>query len=335
MWEVEWKQLLKQVLNSGSLVKRRKPKRSFQEIISYRFTIGNPRDRLISDPTRAINIFQCIGHFLWITQGNFNLAGIKYYQPFAEKFSSDRVRMIGAYGPRLFGIHHLNQMQHVITTLHNEPLKRRAVASVYLPQFDQHEQVDEVPCTLNLQYLIRNKKLHAVTYMRSQDAYAILPYDIFLFTMLQEYVTAFLQIAHDIQLGEYHHFSGSFHIYTDSINQIKDVIQRKSINKHIMKKMPSSDIELRLGDLNKFETVLRNTITSHEEKKKDVDFDFFFSILRDDFSEEYWYQLALILLCYGTIIMKDSTNMKKSFKMLDPLYQYYVQMYLKKHRIEI
>ena len=41
----------------------------------------------------------------------------------------------------------------------NDNTKRKAVASIYLPQFDQHEKNDEIPCTLNLQYLIRDEKM--------------------------------------------------------------------------------------------------------------------------------------------------------------------------------
>ncbi len=335
LWENKWHNLLESVIEQGSLVERKNYKRNFQEIISYKFTLENPRDRLISDPIRSINIFQSVGHFLWITQGSFSLAQISYYQSIAKKFSSDRFKMIGAYGPRLFGIHHLNQIEHVITTLTQEPLKRRAIASIYLPQYDQHEQVDEVPCTLNLQYLIRNGRLNAVTYMRSQDAFKILPYDVFLFTMLQEYITTFLQAVYDVELGEYHHYSGSFHIYTDDIIQIKNVINNKPNDVMIMKKMPQKDIGLRLRDLNNFEIVLRNTITAYEKEGKEVNFNFFFDKLQHDFKEEYWCQLGLILICYGAIRMKNSENINKSLKLLEPIYQYYVQLYLKKNQIMV
>jgi len=334
LWEKAWRSLLSDVLNKGNDVGR-ETKRSYREIISHKFTLDDPRDRLILDPIRSINIFQCIGHFLWITQGNFNLAAIMYYQPIAAKFSSDRFRMIGAYGPRLFGIHHLNQMQHVIETLHHDPLKRRAVASVYLPQFDQHERVDEVPCTLNLQYLIRHNKLHAITYMRSQDAYAILPYDVFLFTMLQEYVTAFLQAAHDIELGSYHHYSGSFHIYSDNISEINQILESSLPSPQRMSEMPSKDIDLRLHNLNKFETVLRNTVTFYKERKQDINFRFFFDSLKQDFKEEYWKQLCLVLISYAAIVMKDSKNFNEALKMLNPIYSYFVEMHIKKHKIEI
>ena len=327
MWDRQWKNILSDVLSTGDSVTRGS-KRGFKEIISYKFTLEDPLDRLIFDENRGLNIFQCIGQFLWITQGNFQLEDIKYYQPISEKFSSDGVRMIGSYGPRLFGIHHLNQIKHVQKILDEDLTRRRAVASIYLPQFDQHESKDEVPCTLNLQYLVRQAKLQSVTFMRSQDAFMVLPYDVFVFTMLQEYVKAVLETAHEIDLGRYHHTGGSFHIYTNDISRIEQVISNTTSTHYKMDKMPYEDVDLRLRQLNRFEAQLRITITSHSERNVKVDFDFFFNMLNDYFQEKYWYQLALILISYGAIKMKDDTNLEKAFKLLDPIYQYFVKMYL-------
>lgn len=330
MWETQWKGLLNDVISNGTQVDRA-PKRSFKELISYKFTLDNPRDRLIPEKTRSMNIFQCVGQFLWITQGNFNLEAISYYQPLAGKLSSDGIRVIGAYGPRLFGVQHLNQMKHIAKILDEDGTRRRAVASIYLPQFDQHElKNEEVPCTLNLQYLIRDGKLNAITFMRSQDVFNILPYDVFVFTMLQEYLTAVLQAAHDIELGGYHHYSGSFHIYMDDMLKVNQVLSSASGSNNIMDVMPSKDIDLRLKDLNRFESVMRNTVSSHEERKVPVDFDFFFNMLNDYFDDHYWHQLALILVCYGAIKMKDEVAREKSLKMLDPIYQYFANLHLEK-----
>ncbi len=123
MWDNKWKELLKDISTNGVLVSRKDSTRNTQETVSYKFEIDDSRNRLISDELRGIDIFQCVGQFLWITQGNFNVEAIKYYQPISDKFSSDGVKMIGAYGPRLFGIQHLNQIEHVIDTLTEDPGK--------------------------------------------------------------------------------------------------------------------------------------------------------------------------------------------------------------------
>ena len=332
MWEDQWKEMLKLVLSSKLLVKKEeKRNRDFQEIISHSFTLNDPIDRLISDKLRAMNIFQCVGHFLWITQGNFNLNSIRYYQPRAEKHSSDKVKMIGAYGPRLFGVHHLNQIGHVKDVLDKDSTKRKAVASIYLPQFDQHEKSDEIPCTLNLQYLIRNNELHAVTYMRSQDAFNVLPYDVFLFTMLQEYLTALLSPKFDdLKVGCYHHFSGSFHVYSKNKEFAEKCLDTKPEINEQMEPMPFEDAEIELRNLNKFETLLRNTVVAYKERSTKINFDFYFKMIEESFHYDYWKQLALILLYFGALNTKDDSTLTTVMGKLHPFYRYYVKLHVEK-----
>lgn len=333
MWDKEWKSILTDVLNDGENVQRKNSKRNIVEIVSYKFQIDDPLDRLLYNEIRGLNIFQCIGQFLWITQGNFNLEAIKYYQPISEKFSTDGVRVIGAYGPRLFGIQHLNQMQHIADILAEDPSKRRAVASIYLPQFDQHGLAnEEVPCTLNLQYLIRNNKMQTITYMRSQDAFKVLPYDVFIFTMLQEYLQNMLKPEHELSLGKYSHFSGSFHVYEEDILQVKQVLANNSYSNYKMDPMPPKDIKFRLRDLNKFESALRTIITTKLEHNLPVNFDGIFKMLDDLLKEEYWKQFGLLLICYGAIKVSDTANEKKAYDRLIPEYQYFVKLYCQKFK---
>lgn len=329
MFDEQWKNILKEVKEKGNTVTRDK-KRDIKEIISYQFKIEDPRDRIIFNKNFELNIFQCVGQFLWITQGSFNAEAITYYVPISERFSSDGIRMIGAYGPRLFGIQHMNQIKHIIDILDEDTSRRRAVASIYLPQFDQHKVSDEVPCTLNLQYLIREKNVHAVTYMRSQNAFRLLPYDVFLFTMLQEYISAVLTTAHDLSLGNYNHYSGSFHIYQDELPFIEKVLEDDSKYSYKMDPMPSRNIILKLHKLNKFESMVRTTIASHENRKNPVDFNFIFEVLNDWFDDKYWKQFALLLVCYGATILDNKENQDLAFKQLDPMYQYLANMYINK-----
>jgi hypothetical protein len=44
----------------------------------------------------------------------------------------------------------------------------------------------DVPCTLSLQFFVRDNKLHLHAHMRSNDVFWGLTYDLFSFTMLQE-----------------------------------------------------------------------------------------------------------------------------------------------------
>lgn len=332
MWDKTWKKLLKTILEEGHEVKRENSKRNIRELIGHTFKIENPLERLLCDDVRGLNIFQCVGQFLWITQGNFNLEAIKYYQPLSEKFSSDGVKMIGSYGPRLFGIEHLGQVDHLIKVLAEDPSKRRAVASVYLPQFDQHGlSGEEVPCTLNLQYLIRENNVQSVTYMRSQDAFKVMPYDIFLFTMLQEYIKNQLKPKYsEFSLGTYNHFSGSFHIYETDIPQIEEVLKNLTTCDEKMPEMPSKDVKIRLRNLNKFESTLRTMTSAKIEFGVDINYESIFKMLEKLQKDDYWKQMGLILIAYSAIKTKNDQALKQTYEQLSSTYQHFIKIYQQK-----
>lgn len=331
MWEQIWKDQLKVVSEHGHIVTRKRG--DFKELVAHKFAIDDPRNRLIGDRTRNMNIFQCIGQFLWITQGNFNVTDIEYYQPDARKLSSNGITMIGAYGLRLFGIHHLNQMKYLLELLSEGKHKRKAVASVYLPQFDQHnKENEEVPCTLNLQYLIRDDKVNAITYMRSQDAYKILPYDLFVFTMLQEYVTASLSNQYEVELGTYNHFSGSFHTYEKHEREICDVFSNSVGSCSSMNNMPTEDVEINLIKINRFEIALRKAVDFHKENQ--LDLDGYARELENYANQEYWRQIGMILLCYGAWKIKNHKKCEEFTNMLDPVYRQHVERFFDTHPMD-
>ncbi len=281
----------------------------------------DPLSRIVTVKEYTPNIFQLVGQFLWTYRGSFNTKEITYYAPSSDRHSSDGSRMIGAYGPRLFGIQHMNQIQHAINVLSTDHNKRRAVASVYLPQFDQHQLADEVPCTLNLQYLIRDKKLHAITYMRSQNAFRLFPYDVFLFTMLQEYVKAVLESKLELELGNYYHFCGSCHFYEND-RELVDKVLKDRTNSCCMCPMPSDDIDLALGKVNELEAFVRTTVMSSPK----VDFSQFLEKV-DRFDDEYWKQIGWILICYATLRANNLDCYKEVFRKINSIYKTPIEMY--------
>jgi thymidylate synthase len=78
---------------------------------------------------------------------------------------------------------------------------------------------------------VRAGKLEAITTMRSNDVILGLPYDIFLFTMLQEMMAVELEL----ELGVYHHIVGSLHIYESDLDWSKEIVEA---NPTIVESMP-------------------------------------------------------------------------------------------------
>jgi thymidylate synthase len=183
-----------------------------KECLGISFSIANPRDRITNNSIRQMSLSFAFGEFLWYLRGSDSLDIIEYYSKMYSNFSDDKVTVNGAYGARIFG-GELSQWEQVKSILLRDPHSRQAVISIYQPR-DLFLSSLDIPCTCVLQYFIRNGKLNGITFMRSNDIYLGMPYDIFSFTMLQE----MLAIELNVELGTYTHMVGSLHIYEKDFN---------------------------------------------------------------------------------------------------------------------
>src|SRR5207253_2360104 len=69
-----------------------------------------------------------------------------------------------------------------------------------------------IPCAFGLFYHIRGEALHASVLMRSNNAFVLLPYNLFEFSLLAEAVAAELHVA----LGTLTYHALSMHVYQDN-----------------------------------------------------------------------------------------------------------------------
>lgn len=111
----------------------------------------------------------------------------------------------GAYGPRVRA-----QLPAVVQRLKLDPHTRQAIVVLWDPVRDTFtEGLSDYPCTISLQYFIRDGRLEAHTHMRSNDVWWGLAYDAFQFTQLQITVANVL----GIEAGRYYHHANSLHFY--------------------------------------------------------------------------------------------------------------------------
>jgi thymidylate synthase len=205
------------------------------ELIGVLLEITNARARLSRTETRG-KPFSCLGELCWYLAGTNKLEFISYYIPRYKVFAEGDL-IFGGYGPRLFGYESPDQVTNVIELLRKRPSSRRAVIQL----FDATDLVDEhrdIPCTCTLQFMIRDSKLHMITYMRSNDVFSGLPHDIFCFTMLQEILARSLSV----ELGTYKHAVGSLHLYESNEDTVQQFVDEGwQPTKMPMPPMPFSD----------------------------------------------------------------------------------------------
>lgn len=195
-----------------------------KETLGVSFKIFNPRRRWIYNSARGFKHQYAIAEALWYLTGNDSTEWISYYAPFWRDISDDGTTANSAYGSRIFRPHHriaggrFTQWDWVKSELQRDPDSRRAVIHIKNP-LDSIDAVKDVPCTLALQFMLRDNALHMIVNMRSSDLILGIANDIPAFTIMQELMA--LELG--VNLGEYIHISNSLHVYErhwDMLDQI-------------------------------------------------------------------------------------------------------------------
>jgi hypothetical protein len=148
------------------------------------------------------------------------LDALRYYRPGAADYSDDGWTLSGAFGSRLRGVNgEMDQLAAVMKRLADDPTSRRTYSTIIQAE-DNLIASREYPCAAGVQLFLRNGRLTMLTVMRAQQAFTVLPYDAFLFMAMQLVLAAQL----DVPVGDYIHFSGTFHVYEAEESAITQTI---------------------------------------------------------------------------------------------------------------
>jgi thymidylate synthase len=193
-----WKELLTNLLNKGQESCPRGQKT--REILNVTIEVVEGRKNILYNVERDLNYRFMIAEWLWIQAGLSDVETLATYNSVMRNFSDDNIILSGAYGPRL-----APQWHYVITAL-NQPDSRQAVSVIWTPHPSYSK---DIPCTLTLQWLIRNSQLHCTINMRSSDVWLGLPYDYFTFSQLTNHLASLIEI----EVGSITMNLASSHIY--------------------------------------------------------------------------------------------------------------------------
>ncbi len=229
------------------------------ELSPMSFCLRKPRRRFLSLAERRWSLPLAIGEFCWHASGSNDVDFIGFYANRWREFSADRRTISGScYGRSLFrpdpcGVRNWDRL---ISLLRSDPDTRRAI--VYFGRSDHLQRVDsvDVACASSVQFLMRERQLDAVVHMRSNDAVWGLPYDVFLFTMLQE----LLAVELEAEIGVYHHMAGSMHIYSRHVPLAKRV---RNARASLQEEMPRAERVDQLPLFLRGENAIRCGRTSH------------------------------------------------------------------------
>ena len=143
---------------------------------------------------------------MWYFSGNRDLSAIQNYTSAWDRMSDNGKTVNSNYGWCIQHKYGFDQWVYVKDMLTNDPNSRQAV--IHIKTADTNPSKD-VNCTVCIQFLIREGKLHATVYMRSNDIWMGFPYDVFSFTAMQCRMAMELGVG----IGTYTHIAGSLHLY--------------------------------------------------------------------------------------------------------------------------
>lgn len=217
--------ILEKLFSEGEIITTREMKTL--EICNINLCLENPRNRNTNNPKRKWKLPLAIGEFAWHVSGSNTLDFITYYAKQWKNFSTDgKVISRSCYGFKIFKKDNLGNSQwtRLIDLLKKDRFSRRAVLDIYESDYGNDYLAKDVACVSTAQFLIRNNKLNVIVNMRSNDMIWGLPYDIYLFTMLQE----LLSVELNVELGKYYHNVGSMHIYDRHFNLAQEMLEEKT-----------------------------------------------------------------------------------------------------------
>lgn len=209
-----WRNLIGDIFTKGrSVAPRGIPTR---EVLNVTLEIDHGLNNIIESKPRGLNYRFMIAEWLWIMGGLNDVESLSKYNSVMRQFSDDGEILNGAYGPRLS-----HQWDYIIGSLNSSNDSRQAVSIIWTPTPGPSK---DVPCTISLQWFIRNFKLHCTVNMRSSDLWLGLPYDYFTFSQLTNALSSKIGLS----VGSVTMNLGSSHLYDANEEGAMKVLSERS-----------------------------------------------------------------------------------------------------------
>lgn len=189
---------IKELLNSSICVDMNKPILSIKERkLGYRF------------------LFRESWHIL---DGRNDVESIKDYSKAISTFSDNGLFFFGSYGLRV-----LEQISYIVDILEQDRDTRQAVLTIWRPN---PRTSKDIPCTVSIQWLIRNNKIYCIDNMRSSDIWLGVPYDIPNFSMITGFIMLMLRERgiDNLELGDIYLNAGSQHLYEENFDKALNLL---------------------------------------------------------------------------------------------------------------
>ena len=220
------------------------------ESLHVAFELTDPRQRWVVSRHPVINPAFATAEVIWILAGSNDAATLNYWNRQLPKFAGATPTYPGAYGYRLRRHFGIDQIRRAVEVLTASPDTRQVVLQLWdstqdLPNGDGSPTTCDIPCNVTSLLKVRNGRLHWTQVMRSHDLMRGFPYNFVQFTTVQELVAGWL----GVDLGSYHHWSDSLHVYCSDLNEFTLTAPSASVANSDSLMMPMALAERSIVDL--------------------------------------------------------------------------------------
>lgn len=211
-----WISLLNRLINTGKEVTCRGS--NTLELINSSISV-DMNHPILTVKDRKLNYRFMFGEAWWILHGSNRLSDIAQFMTGIKKFSDNGYNFNGAYGPKV-----IEQVGYAVDALTADIHSRQAVLTTWR---ENPRASKDIPCTISMQWFIRDDKLHCITNMRSSDAWLGVVYDVFNFAMVSALVAIMYNGVNrrQVTLGTLHLNAGSQHLYERDYEAAAKVIE--------------------------------------------------------------------------------------------------------------
>lgn len=211
----EWLDLVRDTLTHGQPMSVRGVDTVERLGVTTRIVMRHP---LVTVARRQLSHQFAAAEARWIASGDNSLAALLPYAPSYARYSDDGKTLSGAYGPKVVA-----QLDYVVDTLIRDTSSRQAVINIWR---ETPQPSKDIPCTLSVQWTVRNHELHCFDTMRSSDVWLGWPYDVFSFSMLSHLVAIRLRNAgvRVDRVGQLTLTAASSHLYDRDVIKARNAL---------------------------------------------------------------------------------------------------------------
>lgn len=216
---IEWVIKLKEIINKGEISQPRGI--LVKELLNSHIKV-DMKYPILSIPERKLGYKFMARESWYILDGRNDVESITNYSKTIKIFSNNNIFFDGSYGVQI-----LDQISYIIDILAKDQDTRQAVLTIWRPN---PRDSKDIPCTISLQWLIRNNTIYCIDNMRSSDIWLGVPYDIHNMTMITGFVMLMLKERgiNNLKLGKLYLNAGSQHLYENNFEVAEHLLDNYS-----------------------------------------------------------------------------------------------------------